>query len=68
MLNLSVQQAKVKFSKTVDKTVNDIIEHKTGIKSESEYSDVKARLKGRKKGRFEIFIPPSAEDFVGLLI
>jgi hypothetical protein len=62
-----VQQAKVKFSKTVDKTVNDIIEHKTGIKSKSEYSDVKARLKGRKKGRFEIFIPPSAEDFVGLL-
>ena len=62
-----VQQAKVKFSKTVDKTVNDIIEHKTGIKSESEYSDVKARLKGRKKGRFEVFIPPSAEDFVGLL-
>ena len=62
-----VQQAKAKFSKTVDKTINDIIEHKTGIKSESEYSDVKARLKGRKKGRFEIFIPPSAEDFVGLL-
>jgi hypothetical protein len=62
-----VQQAKVKFSKTVDQTINDIIEHKTGIKSESEYSDVKARLKGRKKGRFEIFIPPSAEDFVGLL-
>ena len=62
-----VQQAKAKFSKTVDKTINDIIEHKTGIKSQSEYSDVKARLKGRKKGRFEIFIPPSAEDFVGLL-
>jgi len=62
-----VQQAKAKFSKTVDETVNDIIEHKTGIKSESEYSDVKARLKGRKKGRFEMFIPPSAEDFVGLL-
>ena len=62
-----VQQAKVKFSKTVDQTINDIIEHKTGIKSESEYSDVKARLKGRKKGRFEMFIPPSAEDFVGLL-
>ena len=62
-----VQQDKIKFSKTVDQTINDIIEHKTGIKSESEYSDVKARLKGRKKGRFEMFIPPSAEDFVGLL-
>jgi hypothetical protein len=44
-----VQQAKIKFSKTVDQTVNDIIEHKTGIKSEKEYSDVKARLVGRRK-------------------
>jgi len=63
----AVQQAKIKFSKTVDQTVNDIIEHKTGIKSEKEYSDVKARLVGRKKGKFKLFIPPSAEDFVGLL-
>jgi hypothetical protein len=61
------QQAKIKFSKTVDQTVNDIIEHKFGIKSEAEYSDVKARLVGRKKGRFKFFVPPSAEDFVGLL-
>ncbi len=63
----NVQQAKIKFSKTVDQTVNDIIEHKFGIKSEAEYSDVKARLVGRKKGRFKFFVPPSAEDFVGLL-
>jgi len=63
----SVQQAKIKFSKTVDKTVNDMLEHKFGIKSEAEYSDVKARLVGRKKGKFKLFIPPSAEDFVGLL-
>jgi hypothetical protein len=61
------QQAKIKFSKTVDQTINDIIEHKFGIKSEKEYSDVKARLRGRKKGRFKFFVPPSAEDFVGLL-
>jgi len=63
----NVQQAKIKFSKTVDQAVNDIIEHKFGIKSEAEYSDVKARLVGRKKGRFKFFVPPSAEDFVGLL-
>jgi len=63
----AVQQAKIKFSKTVDQTVQDIIEHKFGIKSEKEYSDVKARLVGRKKGRFKFFMPPSAEDFVGLL-
>jgi hypothetical protein len=62
-----VQQAKMRFSKTVDQTVNDMLEHKFGIKSEAEYSDVKARLIGRKKGKFKLFIPPSAEDFVGLL-
>ena len=61
------QQAKIKFSKTADQTINDIIEHKFGIKSEKEYSDVKAKLIGRKKGRGKFFIPPSAEDFVGLL-
>jgi len=44
-----------------------MLEHKFGIKSEAEYSDVKARLIGRKKGKFKLFIPPSAEDFVGLL-
>jgi hypothetical protein len=62
-----VQQAKMRFSKTVDQTVNDMLEHKFGIKSEAEYGRVKARLVGRKKGRFKLFIPPSAEDFVGLL-
>ena len=61
------QQAKIKFSKTADQTINDILEHKFGIKSEKEYSDVKAKLIGRKKGRGKFFIPPSAEDFVGLL-
>ena len=61
------QKAKIKFSKTADQTINDIIEHKFGIKSEKEYSDVKAKLIGRKKGRGKFFIPPSAEDFVGLL-
>ena len=62
-----VQQAKIKFSKDIDQTVNDMLQHKFGIKSEAEYSDVKARLVGRKKGKFKLFIPPSAEDFVGLL-
>jgi hypothetical protein len=62
------QQAKVAFaSKDLSKEFNDIIEAKTGIGSEKEYSRVKAEVAGAGKGKFKFFIPPSAEDFVGLL-
>ena len=64
-----VQQAKVKFSKKadLDRGFNDILENKTGIASEKEYGGVKAEVAGAGKGRLNFFIPPSAEDFVGLL-
>ena len=62
-----VQLAKVKFSKNLDLDFNKIIENKTGIASYKEFAAVKAALRGQKKGRFYFFIPPSAEDFVGLL-
>ena len=63
------QQAKIKFSKSLDldKDFNDIIENKTGIGSDKTYSRVKAQVAGASKGKFNFFIPPSAEDFVGLL-
>ena len=51
----------------LDKDFNDIIENKTGIGSDKTYSRVKAEVAGANKGRFNFFIPPSAEDFVGLL-
>ena len=51
----------------LDKDFNDILEAKTGIAAEKEYSPAKAKVVGAKKGRFTFFIPPSAEDFVGLL-
>mgnify|MGYP003145810408 FL=1 len=53
--------------KKLDRDFNDIIEAKTGIASEKEYSRAKAAVVGANKGRFTFFIPPSAEDFVGLL-
>jgi hypothetical protein len=55
------------MSKDLDKEFNDIIENKTGIASYKEFARVKAEVRGKKKGRFNLFIPPSAEDFVGLL-
>ena len=62
-----VQQAK--FSKTgaFDRIFNDIIEKTTGIESYKDYSAAKAKTVGASKGRFDFLIPPSAEDFVGLL-
>jgi len=46
---------------------NRIIEGSTGIGKDKRYSRVKAEVVGASKGRFNFFIPPSAEDFVGLL-
>jgi hypothetical protein len=63
-----VQQARVKSSKALDKRFNEIIEQESGIESYKNYETVKAGLKGRaKKFRMRFFIPPSAEDFLGLL-
>ena len=59
----------LKFSKVsnLDKAFNDILENKSGIDSKKRYGIVEAITKGSSKGRFNFFIPPSAEDFVGLL-
>ena len=51
----------------LSKTFNDILENKSGIPSKKRYGIVEAITKGSSKGRFNFFIPPSAEDFVGLL-
>ena len=53
--------------KKLDRDFNDIIEAKTGIAAEKEYGRAKAQVVGANKGKFKFFIPPSAEDFVGLL-
>ncbi len=51
----------------LDRDFNDIIEAKTGIGADKVYSIAKAKAVGSSKGKFTFFIPPSAEDFVGLL-
>ena len=61
------QQAKIKFSEDLDKDFNNIIEQTTGLESWKAYSKARAEVKGANKGRFKFWIPPSAEDFVGLI-
>jgi hypothetical protein len=60
-------QAKIKFSRSLDQEFNSILETVTGIEAEKRFSDIKARKRGADKGKFRFFIPPSHEDFVGLI-
>ena len=52
----------------LDQEINDMIENKTGIGSEKRYAAAKAAVAGKDKGRFDLLgIPPSAQDFMGLM-
>ena len=62
-----VQQAKIKFSERLNEEFNEIIEDRFGIESYKRFSEVVGRRRGYKKGKWRFFIPPSAEDFQGLL-
>jgi len=62
-----IQQAKVKFSNTINEDFNDILEDVTGIESFKRFERTKARKRGANKGKYRFFIPPSHEDFAGLL-
>ena len=60
-------QARIKFSKSLDESFNNVLEDVKGIKAEKRYSQSKAKKRGAEKGSFRFFIPPSHEDFAGLL-
>ena len=62
-----VQQAKASKKTDLDKDFNVILEQQSGKEWYKTYSKARAEVEGKKKGRFEFFIPPSAEDFIGLM-
>ena len=63
-----VRQAKPTLkSSDAGKTVNEMIARNLGIAEYKEYSSAKSKLVGGKKGKYKFFIPPSAEDFKGLI-
>ena len=62
-----VQLAKASKRQTFDTIVNDMIEDSSGIETYKNYSAARAKTVGANKGKFNFFIPPSAEDFTGLL-
>ena len=73
-----VQQAKYRFSKNMKTNFTDIIEgtgldlnkileQTTGIEAGKRFSEAQAKIRGARKGRWKFWVPPSAEDFKGLL-
>ncbi|MBC8399010.1 MAG: hypothetical protein H8E16_18165, partial [Flavobacteriales bacterium] len=68
-LDKEASDARIAFSKgkNLNKDFNDIIEKATGIGTEKQYGQTKARAVGADKGKWDwAGIPPSAQDFVGL--
>ena len=64
-----VNEAAAKKFASIDlnKSFNEMLERKTGISANKIISDTKAQVLGAKKGKWDLLISPSAEDFVGLL-
>ena len=62
-----VVQAKRKFSKSASENFNTILEESQGTNRSRTYSQAEAKRLGENKGWWRIFVPPSAEDFKGLL-
>lgn len=63
-----VQQA-IMASKDIklDQELANMIERKKGISATEPMSAALAANIGRKKGKFDFFLPPNAEDFAGLM-
>ena len=53
--------------KILNTQFNKIIEQTLGVDSKKVFSDIVAKRRGAKKGRFRPFVPPSMEDFQGLM-
>ena len=62
----SIKSSK-KTTGSMNTTINEMIERKKGILATETISEATAKLQGAKKGKGKIFIPPSADDLVGLL-
>jgi hypothetical protein len=77
-----VQQARLKFSRSgprvmseiisegetdLSSDLNTILEQTKGVDRKKVFSAAKARKRGKNKGKFKFFVPPSADDFAGLM-
>ena len=62
-----VREANMNFSRRLNENFNKILEDNKGLPKDAKYSRVVAKRMGAKKGKFQFYLPPNAEDFKGLL-
>ncbi len=60
-------QARIQFSKDMSSEFNKMLERTKGVAAEKRFSRVVGQKRGKNIGRYRFFVPPSAEDFAGLL-
>ena len=60
-------QAKLNFSKENPRPIDDMLERNKGVPVDETFNRVKARNKGKQNRKRQLFIPPSADDFEGLM-
>jgi len=65
--NYIFDEGNFKFSRSLNKEFNKLLEQSSGVKFTKQFSPIEARILGKGKGRNKFFIPYSADDFVGLL-
>jgi hypothetical protein len=61
------QEDRLLYSKSMNTTFNKIIERKKGVLATETISKATAKLAGQKEGRFKLFVPPTADDLLGLV-
>ena len=64
--NLEKQKA-IYDSKDLNKDFNNIIQDRTGVEAFKTFSTAKASIQGKKKGNWDFYVRPAAEDFTGLI-
>jgi len=60
-------QARLQFSKEMSSEFNKMIERKKSVGAEKVFSSVVGQKRGKNIGKYRFFVPPSADDFAGLL-
>jgi len=60
-------QQRAERNSNIEKTINDFIEENKGVASTETFSPETAKNIGKNIGKYEMYLPPEDEDFLGLL-
>ena len=63
----SKELSTIKFSAEMNTTFDEMLERTLKLNQDQIVSRAEAKMKGRGKGKWDFFVPPSAEDFKGLI-